>query len=331
MPSDVREKPMRKWRLVLWAAVAIVLIAAALGYRHYWLARPIGQGPAGPPVPREPFSQTWTTREVLLLGIGDSVTAGFGASPGHSYFERLAENPEDECPQMQGANLSAVLPNLRAENLAISGSTSIDHLEVLRERLETQEPPTLGLVVMTTGGNDLIHMYGRMPPREGAMYGATFEQARPWIDNFEKRLHQMIDLLEERFPGGCRVFLADVYDPTDGIGDARNAGLPRWDDGVAIHRAYNDVIHRCARERASVRLVPLYREFLGHGIHCRQFWREPYRPLDPHYWYADNLEDPNDRGYDAIRRLFLIEIAKLADQLREETQIDTTTQGRSET
>jgi hypothetical protein len=51
--------------------------------------------------------------------------------------------------------------------------------------------------------------------------------------------------------------------------------------------------------------------FLGHGIHCTQFWRPHYRTADPHYWYAYNLEDPNDRGYDAIRRLMLIEIAKV--------------------
>jgi hypothetical protein len=46
------------------------------------------------------------------------------------------------------------------------------------------------------------------------------------------------------------------------------------------------------------------------GIHCTQFWREHYRRDDPHYWYADNLEDPNIRGYDAIRRVFLLEMAK---------------------
>jgi len=48
----------------------------------------------------------------------------------------------------------------------------------------------------------------------------------------------------------------------------------------------------------------------GHGIYCRQFWREHYRADDPHHWYGDNLEDPNHRGYDAIRRRFLIEIVK---------------------
>jgi hypothetical protein len=49
---------------------------------------------------------------------------------------------------------------------------------------------------------------------------------------------------------------------------------------------------------------------MGHGIHCLQFWREHYHADDPHYWYFDNLEDPNDRGYDALRRLFLIEMAR---------------------
>lgn len=312
---------MKRRRLLLLVSLGVLLTIGGLGYRHYWLGRPVGRGPAGPAVDRSLFEETWTTREVLLLGVGDSVTAGFGASPGRSYFERLARNPEDEFPELRGVCLSAVLPNLRMENMAISGSTSIDHLEVLRERLETQAPETLGLVMMTTGGNDIIHMYGRMPPREGAMYGATLEEARGWIENFDARLDEILDLVEGRFPGGCHVFLADIYDPTDGIGDAQNAGLPRWDDGVAIHRAYNEVIHRCAQERSTVHLVPMRREFLGHGIHCSQFWREHYRPADPCYWYADNLEDPNDRGYDAIRRLFLLAIAKVSGEFRQASDV----------
>ncbi len=35
-----------------------------------------------------------------------------------------------------------------------------------------------------------------------------------------------------------------------------------------------------------------------------------------HYWYYTNLEDPNERGYDAIRRLFLLEMMEAAKQLR---------------
>jgi hypothetical protein len=56
--------------------------------------------------------------------------------------------------------------------------------------------------------------------------------------------------------------------------------------------------------------------FRGHGIHSAQFWSAHYDAKDPHYWYYVNLEDPNERGYDVIRRLFLIQIAKTSDQLR---------------
>jgi lysophospholipase L1-like esterase len=305
----VRSYCTRRRRLALLAALGAVLLLAALGYDRYYLARPVGTGPGGPRVPSELFRKTWTSRPVLLLGIGDSVTAGFGVRQGYGYFDRLRENPADEFPDMQGVSLSAVIPKLRTENLARSGSTSLAHVEAIREFPE-QPRETLGLVVITTGGNDLIHNYGRTRPREGAMYGATLAEARPWIANFEHRLGEMLDLVDARFPGGCHVFLADIYDPTDAVGDAASAGLPDWPEGLAVHRAYNEVIRGLTGNRRNVHLVPVHDEFLGHGTHCRQFWREHYRRDDPFYWYAANLEDPNQRGYDALRRLFLLEMAR---------------------
>ncbi|MBI3923089.1 MAG: SGNH/GDSL hydrolase family protein [Armatimonadetes bacterium] len=299
-----------KRRLVLVSA-GLTLIYVVLFYYHLRVRRPVGSGPAGQSVRREAFRRHWTDRPVLLLALGDSVTAGFGASPGHSYVERIVSNPRDEFPDMRGLCLTAVLPHLLARNLAVSGSTSIDHLDRQISRIEKQTAAVLGLVVITTGGNDVIHDYGRTPPREGAMYGATLSQARPWIDRFEKRLETMIDHIEGSFPGGCQIFVANVYDPTDGIGDMEEAGLPEWRDGLRVLAAYNKVIADCAAERASVHLVNIHDAFLGHGIHCTQFWRRYYDRNDPHYWYYENLEDPNDRGYDAMRRLFLIEIAKV--------------------
>jgi len=50
--------------------------------------------------------------------------------------------------------------------------------------------------------------------------------------------------------------------------------------------------------------------FLGHGTHCKQFWRKYYCWEDPSYWFGESLEAPNIRGFDAVRRIFLIEIAK---------------------
>jgi len=175
---------------------------------------------------------------------------------------------------------------------------------------------TLGIVLFTTGGNDIIHNYGRTEPREGAMFGATWSQAQPWISSFAARLERMLDAIDEHFPGGCHIFLANIYDPTDGTGDARRVGMPRWHDGLRIHDAYNDIIRAAVAQRANVHLVELHEPFLGHGLTCRRFWREHYRRDDPHYWFWMNLEDPNERGYDAIRRLFLLEMVAAKEELR---------------
>ena len=206
---------------------------------------------------------------------------------------------------MKGICLSNVLSDLTIENLAISGSDSQAHIVTIEERLELQPTDVFGLVVMTSGGNDLIHSYGRSPARECAMYGATLEQAKPWIAAFKTRLESMLDKIESRFPGGCEIYLANIYDPTDGVGDAPSVYLPHWPDGLAIHSEYNKTIASVVDAKANVYLVPLHENFLGHGAHCRQFWRSTYRSDDPHYWFYDNIEDPNDRGYDAIRRIFL--------------------------
>lgn len=314
-PSTPPPARRRGRRLVVLLAAGLLLLVAGVAVRYFWLYRPEGQGPAGPGVPLEPFAQAWSDRKVLLLGVGDSITAGYGVDADHGYVGRLARNPADESADMEGRCLSRVLPNLRMQNIAVSGSTSLDHLEILRQRLKPQDADTFGLVVMTTGGNDLIHSYGRMPPREGAMYGASLSQAQPWIAAYRQRLQAMIALIEERFPGGCLIFLADIYDPTDGTGSAFGTGLPAWPDGGEIHRAYNAIIQQAADEHPRVQLVPIWEAFLGHGIHCTKFWNPHYRAGDPHYWYGSNLEDPNDRGYDAVRRLFLLEILKVRESI----------------
>lgn len=304
-------------RRVAAALVALLVVAGALGYYWYFLRRPpVGRGPAGPEVPLEPFTTTWTERPVVLLGLGDSITAGYGASEGKSYFQRLVRNPPDEWDGMKGRSLSRVLPGLETRMVAVSGSTSLDCVERQLPELQPYPPETLGLAVITTGGNDIIHMYGRVPPREGAMYGASMEQARPWVANYRKRLDTIVERVEKLFPGGCYIFLGNIYDPSDGVGDPSVAGLPPWDDVLEVLRAYNEAIAGAAAKHDSVRLVDIHGAFLGHGFHCTQPWNEHYRPEDPHHWYFSNVEDPNDRGYDAIRRLFLLVIADAAEDIR---------------
>lgn len=308
----MNEKPKRsRKRLIFLLVIASTVIPGVMGYIEFYLSRPIGDGPAGPQVRRDDFEEVWSDRPIQVVGLGDSVTAGLGArGTSHSYFNRVIENPSDEFDDLRGVCLSAVLPNIESVNFALSGSESSTHLEVVLETIPEYDASVFGLVLMTSGGNDLIHSYGRSPPRECAMYGATIEQAQPWIDQFGTRLGLMFDGIEDRFPGGCEIYIGDIYDPTDGVGDAPSIFLPDWPDGLAIHAQYNAVIKKVAGERDNVFVVPLHETFLGHGSHCRQFWRPHYDSEDPHYWFYDNIEDPNDRGYDAIRRVFLRSIVK---------------------
>jgi lysophospholipase L1-like esterase len=305
-------------RRLLGLALLLLAIVVAAGYVYFFLWRPIGSGPAGSAVAAGPFQASWTERPVVVLGLGDSITAGFGADVGYSFFARLVENPPDEYPGMRGRSLRAAFPNMTVSNIAVNGSTSLDCVADQLPLLETHGPEAFGVVILTTGGNDIIHMYGRIPPREGAMYGATLEQALPWIENYERRLDLILDTIEAAFPGGCRIFLGNIYDPSDGLGDPTEAGLPAWPDVLHVLGAYNHVIARCAARRDRVTLVDIHGTFLGHGVACRRFWNRHYDRTDPHYWYYVNLEDPNHRGHDAIRRVFLNSIAEaLPDELQE--------------
>ncbi len=306
--SSKRLLVSKRMRILL--SVGILLCGSIYAFKYFWLEHPMGTGPAGPDVSVALFECACSDRDILLVGLGDSITDGLGAIPSsRSYFNRLVQTSgDDEHPEIC---LSAVLPNLRHENHARSGTTSIENLEYLVPDITVQSESTFGIVVMTTGGNDIIHSYGRQPPKEGAMYGATYEQAKPWIENYRQRLLITLDEIELCFPGGCEIFLGNIYDPTDGVGNAVTAGLPRWPDALKIHDDYNSIIAEACAKRANVHLVDIHAAFLGHGIYSRQFWNEHYRSEDPTYWYWDNFEDPNNRGYDAIRRLFLNKIASV--------------------
>ena len=318
--TDSKPKRFTKRRL-FWGIFLLLLLLAGgrIGVFLIGQYRPMGTGPAGPLVSRVPFQSVWSERNVLLLGIGDSVTAGFGVDAPYNYVSRLLVNPPNEFPEMQGLCLQAVLPNITLQNISMSGSTSLQHVAHIEDdtRFPVQAENVFGIVVMTTGGNDLIHNYGQTPPREGAMYGATLEQAGPWIENFRERLDGMVADINAKFPGGCLIFLADIYDPTDGVGDAPSVFLPTWPDCMKILDAYNAVLQECAVKHDNVIAVSMHDVFLGHGIHCTQWWRANYCPNDPTYWFHDNLEDPNIRGYDAIRRVFLNAIVEQRERISE--------------
>ena len=301
----------RRKRIALLLVFGVVLISAAAAYIEFHFHLPEGNGPAGPAVSGKPFEHVWSERKILMLGVGDSVTAGFGARHGYSYFDRLAATPVDEFEDMRGRALSRVLPNLTTRNLAVSGSNSLQHVQWVEEKLEKQPVDVFGLVVITSGGNDIIHWYGRSKPQEGAMYGSTIEQAAPWIARYESRLEQLFTTIEARFPGGCQIFIADIYDPSDGAGHPESAGLPAWPDVLTIHGAYNDACAAPPHATAPYAWCPCKMYFWGMVFTAGRFGRRIITLTIPITGMRQSGGSQRC-GYDAIRRVFLNEIVKEA-------------------
>src|SRR5208337_394463 len=100
--------PRRGRRLISLLAAGVVLVGAIGLYLYLSFSLPVGEGPAGPLIARTAFTHPWTARPVLLVGLGDSVTAGFGARRGYAYFDRLITNPPDEFADLSGICLHAV-------------------------------------------------------------------------------------------------------------------------------------------------------------------------------------------------------------------------------
>jgi len=79
---------------ITWVTVGgILLVLAAAAYVYFWQLCPIGSGVAGPKITPALFTRSISERQFLLIGLGDSVTAGFGARHGYSYFDRLVSMP----------------------------------------------------------------------------------------------------------------------------------------------------------------------------------------------------------------------------------------------
>ncbi|MHC4232242.1 MAG: SGNH/GDSL hydrolase family protein [Planctomycetota bacterium] len=307
-----------KWYKLRWRTIGLIFLIILLsvgyaGWRAYGAlrSRPFGSGPAGPAVAAAPFENAWSEKEIVFLGVGDSITRGYGASDGLTYFDLLMRNNAPAYPDMQGKDLSSVFPKLEARNIAVDYTISQQHIDQQLVKVPQHDESASGVIVLTSGGNDLIHDYGRSEPRHDAMYGCTYKQGKEWCEMLKGRLDTLLTGLMERFPGGCDIFFSNIFDPTDGVGDPQTVMMNRWPACVKVLGLANEKIAELCEKYPNVHLVDIHSEFLGHGIHCDEFWRKHYRKDDPHFWYAPILEDPNIRGHDAIRRVYLNEMIRV--------------------
>lgn len=279
--------------------------------------------PSGSESPAPSPTPTPNPVKLHVAGFGDSVTDGFCSTAGHDYVSLLIDNDDALYPEWTGKDLTSHFESVTLTNGAVSGSTSCDYTangirSYIQDYLANNPfDADLTAVVITLGGNDLIEPYGCSGSSDCAAFCSTAAQAAPWSDNYEARMIEFLNVFKQEIPGNVELFIATIYDPTDEVGDIENAditsggqtyNLPAWPDGPTILDMYNAKVANIATATGA-HVVDMRSAMLGHGIHHDDPSNPYYDASDPTYWYCQNLEDPNDLGYHAIRQAFWNEIA----------------------
>jgi lysophospholipase L1-like esterase len=194
------------------------------------------------------------------------------------------QNSEELWPDEIGNDLISRFPGIERANLAEDGATIGDVFgEQLTQVEDTDEPV---LITLTVGGNDLLSAFGSHPKK-----GLLEKIERDIAEAYDF----LVDHLRGRFPHGTLI-VNTIYDPSD-----RSGRIPGVYDELGplpleILDRMNDHIRALAIGTPRVLLADLYAHFLGHGVSVGD---------DDRWYWKRSLIEPNARGANEIRRLWL--------------------------
>jgi lysophospholipase L1-like esterase len=181
-------------------------------------------------------------------------------------------------------------------NVAVGGATTgsmrANQPGMLRTRLSL---PVRGhsVVVITIGGNDLQLAIVAGDPEGGTLTSA--------ISN----IRQTVQFLQDpaNFPDGTSIYVAAVYDPSDGEGFIQgcffNLRLPTFVTGLNTWRAR----YVALGTEMGFGVIDALGHFHGHGHNFMHTDNTYYDRDDATGWFSDCIH-PNDRGHHELRRLF---------------------------
>ena len=244
-----------------------------------------------------------------VIFLGDSITDGVGASVGaNAYTSLLVEDVSDSWTAWAEQDLETLYGELDVIDVSVSGARTSDLLDEQIPALSGEIGASLSgetIVVMTIGGNDMQGVLPAMLLAEDK--DAEYEESiRPVLDNFDAIVDYFQD--DARFPDGAKIYLTNVYEPTDNGGRAQGCFLS-VDIGPTL--PYLDRANTELRDLAIERgfaAVDLRGHFLGHGHNHDDTSLDAHDADDPSLWLAPDCIHPNDRGHHEIRRLFLTAI-----------------------
>ncbi len=254
-------------------------------------------GPALDPDVNTYVPEGWGASEpVRIVFLGDSITAGVGASRGSlAYDELLVEDTSNKWSDYADLDLESLYGELEVIDVSQGGATTNSLLAQQLPALAAEvgdSSPGETLVVMTIGGNDAQNALNPLVDPE-AIIAAM-------VDNIETAI---LDI-QGRFPDGAYIYFTNVYEPTDGVGSWGGCflGLDFSDRLPALYDGEADLYALGERHGAAV--IDLRGHFLGHGFHHRDDSLDVHHPDDPSLWFEDDCIHPNNRGHHEIRRLF---------------------------
>jgi lysophospholipase L1-like esterase len=259
----------------------------------------------------DPLVASWIPDDYVTTGIarvvflGDSITNGNGASNRQlSYPKLLKDNDDETWPAGAEFDFPALFdeaPEVIDEALAGATTASLvaKQLPHVTEDLgDTVSGKTA--VVVTIAGNDV----------QGIMFNTS--KTEETTENILENLGEFYDYFQDpvRFPDGSQIYLANVYEPSDGVGQADECFYGLNLENVLPTLDYvNNATLEHAQDR-NVAWIDMRGHFLGHGFHAGDEDNAYHQADDPSLWFADDCIHPNDRGHHEIRRLMWYAIAR---------------------
>lgn len=229
---------------------------------------------------------------------GDSITAGYGVqNQDNTYRELLLRNNDRSYPDDAGLDLATTYGALEDLDVSFNGATTDDVVQYQLPAIEDAWGPVVDgpvLVAGTIGGNDLMAVLFSLGDIDAGV--ATI------LDNLRTIGAFFGD--EQRFPDGAYLAITNVYEPTDGEGQAAECFY-----GLDLSSFIEDfdglnASSRALAEEQGWAWVDLRGHFLGHGFNHDDAGADAYDADDPTLWFQDDCIHPNVRGHHELRRLF---------------------------
>ncbi|MGC6494149.1 MAG: SGNH/GDSL hydrolase family protein [Myxococcota bacterium] len=243
------------------------------------------------------YAHTLPENPSTVIFLGDSITAGVGAPNAAEGYTNLLVNNTNAWPEWDGIDLATRYPGIEMIDVSKSAAWTGDVANEQIDDFESQVTlPFEGeaLVIITVGGNDLQSVLTNP--------SGVDERIATTVENWRKIARYFLN--DQRFPDGSTVLMANVYEPTDAVGQVGtcffginlSSLLPNLNDANTQLRGLAEEMGFTAMDMRGT--------FLGHGFYYSDYTTPYYNDNDPSLWMANDCIHPNQRGHHEVRAMF---------------------------